>query len=111
MSSYLRKVPCPNSGKTMRKIRAGPSDYANGTGFTITCPEFRTVSSAVITANPENLVADNDTGYATKYTISGTTITIKCYTLATGGGGQAWAEVVNHEDLSTITFIADVLGY
>lgn len=109
MTGYSRILPCNRSGGIVRKTRAGPNPYVGG-GFTVLCPEFRTVSSAIITSNIENLLGVNDREYAIKWTISGTTITIKCYALDTSGGGKVWTELAAG-NLSGVTFVIDVLGY
>ena len=76
------------------KSTLGPSPYVSGTGVVLTFAEFESVVRAIAVIDRGDALAVADTAYALRTSISGTTVNILIFSLATvGAPGQAWTQL------------------
>jgi len=93
------------------KTSAGIDDYAAGVGTAFTFGEAEKVLAAIAKSSQDAMLETADTIFSVQTSITGNVVNVLVFTQATvGGAGNAWTEIADHTDLSTLDFtvLADV---
>ena len=97
------------------KSQLGPAEYVQGAaagGVRVAFGEFEKVVSAIAKCDNDDILAADDTVYALRISITGTTVVILVFSASTTGAGpNAWTEIDADSVLSGRTFTVIADGY